>query len=67
MEAVQLLQKQNKFLVMEGIQLTQKQNKLAAFFYASPRFVRWTMYYALIFSIIFLGEFNQTAFIYFQF
>lgn len=30
-------------------------------------FVRWTVYYAVALSIIFLGIFNQSAFIYFQF
>jgi len=54
-------------LVMEGVQFLQKQNTLAKFIYTSPRLVRWTLYYALIFSIILLGEFNQTVFIYFQF
>lgn len=32
-----------------------------------PRWVRWAVYYAAVFSIIFMGRFQQVRFIYFQF
>jgi D-alanyl-lipoteichoic acid acyltransferase DltB (MBOAT superfamily) len=54
-------------LVMEGVQFIQKQNKLAALFFASPQFARWSLYYALFFAIVLLGNFNLTPFVYFQF
>jgi D-alanyl-lipoteichoic acid acyltransferase DltB (MBOAT superfamily) len=54
-------------LIMELVQWMQKRENIWQRITGSPRRFRWPAYYALIFSIILLGEFNQTAFIYFQF
>jgi D-alanyl-lipoteichoic acid acyltransferase DltB (MBOAT superfamily) len=53
--------------VMEIIHLFQRHNKMRTFLSSKPRYVRWFVYYFLIFFILLFGEFNLTEFIYFQF
>jgi D-alanyl-lipoteichoic acid acyltransferase DltB (MBOAT superfamily) len=54
-------------IFMEIIHLYQRHNKMRNFLSQKPRFVRWSVYYVLIFIILMFGEFNLTEFIYFQF
>ncbi len=51
------------FLVLDYIVYTKKYRQL----YLLPPFVRWSVYYILIFSIIIFGVFAKKQFIYFQF
>jgi hypothetical protein len=52
---------------MEFIQIMEKQSKMRQMFSERPVLVRWTLYYALALFLIFFGEYNDHAFIYFQF
>lgn len=54
-------------IIMETVHLMQRHNKIRNFFSNKPRFIRWAIYYFLIFSILLFGEFNLTEFIYLQF
>lgn len=54
-------------LFMEYIHLIQRNSKIIAILSTKPKWFRWTNYYLLIFSIIILGVFNKSQFIYFQF
>ncbi|HNX90085.1 MAG TPA: MBOAT family O-acyltransferase [Paludibacteraceae bacterium] len=48
----------------------KKGEKLAVWFYNKPVIVRWSLYLAIVFSIIYLGSYgssNDNTFIYFQF
>jgi D-alanyl-lipoteichoic acid acyltransferase DltB (MBOAT superfamily) len=54
-------------LIMEFVQLLMIQKNILQGLYKSSRWVRWSVYYALIISIIFFGDFSQQQFIYFQF
>jgi len=49
------------------IEIVEKQEKMRHFFATRPILVRWTIYYVLILFLIFFGEYNDQAFIYFQF
>ncbi len=51
-------------IIMEKL---QGSNGIRAVIAKKPTLVRWAAYYALILSIILLGKFNNSAFIYFQF
>ena len=53
--------------LMEFIQIMEKQSKMRQMFSERPVLVRWTLYYALALFLIFFGEYNDHAFIYFQF
>ena len=53
--------------LMEFIQMIEKQSKMRQMFSERPIWVRWTFYYVLILFLIFFGEYNDHAFIYFQF
>jgi alginate O-acetyltransferase complex protein AlgI len=52
---------------MEIIHLTQRKRDMRMMLVDKPIWVRWAFYYALTFSIIFLGVFTKRQFIYFQF
>ncbi len=54
-------------LFMETIHIFQRHQKMRHFLNNKPIFFRWTVYYLLIFSVIFLGKFTRHEFIYFQF
>jgi alginate O-acetyltransferase complex protein AlgI len=52
---------------MEIIHLIQRKYKIRDLISKNNIFMRWSIYYLLILSIIFLGVFNKNDFIYFQF
>jgi D-alanyl-lipoteichoic acid acyltransferase DltB (MBOAT superfamily) len=49
------------------IEIVEKQEKMRRPFATQPILARWTIYYVLILSLIFFGEYHDQAFIYFQF
>jgi hypothetical protein len=49
------------------IEIVEKQEKMRRPFATQPILARWTIYYVLILFLIFFGEYNDQAFIYFQF
>jgi D-alanyl-lipoteichoic acid acyltransferase DltB (MBOAT superfamily) len=53
--------------VMELVHRFQKTRSMNTLVQAQPRYVRWTAYYVFLFTIIYLGVFHNTQFIYFQF
>ena len=54
-------------LFMEFIHLIQRHGKIRHMLSDKPIFIRWTLYYLLVFSIVSCGVFNKSQFIYFQF
>lgn len=54
-------------LFMEGVHLIQRHRGIRHMLSEKPLWLRWSIYYAMILSIIFLGEFHNKQFIYFQF
>ncbi len=54
-------------IVMEIIHLLQNRYRLSEWISESPVYVRWSIYYSVILSIIFLGVYENRQFIYFQF
>jgi D-alanyl-lipoteichoic acid acyltransferase DltB (MBOAT superfamily) len=54
-------------LVMETIHFIQCKKNIVHIIAQKPRWVRWVVYYCLIFGIIFFGNFGEMDFIYFQF
>jgi D-alanyl-lipoteichoic acid acyltransferase DltB (MBOAT superfamily) len=53
--------------IMELIYGIEKQSQMRQMFSEKPVWVRWPLYYLLILFLIFFGEYNDHAFIYFQF
>jgi alginate O-acetyltransferase complex protein AlgI len=54
-------------LFLEGVHSLQKRGPVLERLKQKPAFVRWSLYYLLLLSIIFLGVFENRQFIYFQF
>ena len=55
-------------LLMEGVHVLQERwGSTGAYLDGKPRWVRWSVYYAVVFAILMFGEFSLTEFIYFQF
>jgi D-alanyl-lipoteichoic acid acyltransferase DltB (MBOAT superfamily) len=54
-------------IFMGFIHLIQPHRSIRLMFSEKPIYFRWAMYYALILSIFFLGEFQARQFIYFRF
>lgn len=52
---------------METVHMIQRHESIRHMLSEKPVYVRWAIYYILIFSILFFGVFNSTQFIYFQF
>jgi len=52
---------------MEGIQLIEGKASIDKLFSTKPLLIRWALCYLLIFATIFLGNYNEMKFIYFQF
>ncbi|MEW6536645.1 MAG: MBOAT family O-acyltransferase [Candidatus Auribacterota bacterium] len=52
---------------MEFVHLIQRHSRIRHMLAERPIYVRWAVYYAVIFGIIFFGKFTQQQFIYFQF
>lgn len=49
------------------IEIAQGRGSIRNMLSSKPAWARWTLYYGVVFSIIFLGVFKRTEFIYFQF
>jgi D-alanyl-lipoteichoic acid acyltransferase DltB (MBOAT superfamily) len=54
-------------VAMEAVHLVQRRKQMRLFLADQPLLLRWAVYYALCYSIIFLGKFGEQQFIYFQF
>ena len=54
-------------LVLEVVQAIQKRTTITTLLARQPRYLRWMIYYAVLFAIAYLGVFNNKQFIYFQF
>ena len=54
-------------LFLESVHFIQSKYNISEIFLKQPVYLRWTVYYVLILSIIFLGVFENRQFIYFQF
>jgi alginate O-acetyltransferase complex protein AlgI len=52
---------------MEIVQVTQRRKDILALLASQPTWVRWTIYYCLVFAILLFGQFGRKQFIYFQF
>lgn len=52
---------------LEAVHLVQRHGEIRHMLKSQPVFVRWGIYYAILFGILMFGEFNLTQFIYFQF
>jgi alginate O-acetyltransferase complex protein AlgI len=53
--------------IMELFYGIEKQGNMRKMFSEKPIWVRWPLYYILVLFLIFFGEYNDRAFIYFQF
>ncbi|CAG0995567.1 Peptidoglycan O-acetyltransferase [Anaerolineae bacterium] len=54
-------------VVLFGVEFLQRHGSLRERLARQPVWVRWAAYYALVMSILLLGNFTQQTFIYFQF
>lgn len=54
-------------IFMELIHYFENYSDFRNLFNDKPIIIRWTLYYLLIFAIIFLGVYSESSFIYFQF
>jgi hypothetical protein len=54
-------------LVLETIHMMQRHGRMRTMLAEKSAWVRWPVYYGLVLSILLLGVFNKTSFIYFQF
>ncbi len=54
-------------LFMEFVHVVQRHRSIRHMLSERPAWFRWTIYYSLLFGIIFFGVFKDTQFIYFQF
>ena len=54
-------------LLMEGIHIMQYKYRIRDWIKLQPIYLRWGIYYASLFMVIFLGVFGNRQFIYFQF
>jgi alginate O-acetyltransferase complex protein AlgI len=52
---------------MEIVQVTQRRKDFLALLASQPTWIRWTIYYGLVFAILLFGQFGKKQFIYFQF
>lgn len=52
---------------MEFVHLVQRHGSIRHMLRDKPAWFRWSLYYAMLFGIIFFGVFRETQFIYFQF
>lgn len=53
--------------VMEAVHLIQRQGQIRDMLVKRPSWQRWTLYYAVVFVILFAGRYGNQDFIYFQF
>ncbi len=54
-------------IFMESVHLIQRHYSVRKMLSNKPIYLRWSIYYAMIFGIILFGKFNEQQFIYFQF
>lgn len=54
-------------ILLETVHFIQRNGKAVLAFFESRAWFRWSLYYAMIISILVLGSFSHTAFIYIQF
>jgi hypothetical protein len=54
-------------LVMESIHYIQRKRSIGVLLDRQPVYVRWFVYYVFLFSVMYLGVFENRQFIYFQF
>lgn len=54
-------------LILEGVHLIQRHHSIRHMLSDKPIWLRWGLYYLLIFLIVFMGKFEHQVFIYFQF
>jgi len=54
-------------IFLEIVQFMQNKIGIITLLRKNPAYVRWTLYYGLVFTIVFLGVFEKRSFIYFQF
>ena len=54
-------------LLMESVHLLQRKRSLRTLIAEQPIWIRWGVYYTVIFAILMFGVFEKNAFIYFQF
>lgn len=54
-------------LLMETVHVIQRRTSVREYLAHKPLWMRWAVYYVLIFSILVFGQFNDIGFIYFQF
>lgn len=54
-------------LFLVTIQFVQSKRSISETILQKPTYIRWTLYYGLVLSILFLGVFESRQFIYFQF
>ncbi|MBX7205556.1 MAG: MBOAT family protein [Bacteroidia bacterium] len=54
-------------LILEGVHLIQRHHSIRHMLSDKPLWLRWGVYYLLIFLIVFMGKFEHQVFIYFQF
>ncbi len=52
---------------LEAIHTIQSKTNIKQYLSLKPIYIRWTVYYIMVLSIIFLGVFEKREFIYFQF
>lgn len=68
MESIGPIRKSLLLIVfLEAIHYLQSKMSITKLFLKQTFFIRWATYYSLIFSILFLGVFENRQFIYFQF
>jgi alginate O-acetyltransferase complex protein AlgI len=53
--------------VMELVHLMQTRRQMRHFLSAQPIWIRWPIYYMIVYATLFLGKFSSQQFIYFQF
>jgi hypothetical protein len=54
-------------LILEGVQFLQRRGSVRSMISGRPTWQRWALYYGLALAILYLGVFNRSQFIYFQF
>ena len=57
----------SSILILELVHFKQRKTKMREFLSGKPIALRWSLYIAIFYSILLLGVFNLTEFIYFQF
>lgn len=67
MKKLELLVSFLVILFMETVHLIQRHSLMRQFLSRKPIYVRWSIYYVVILTILIFGSFNLQEFIYFQF